>query len=57
MWIDEASWLPIEQKFFETSSGDYVLFHYSNMLENLKIGDGKFKQDWPKGVLRVKPTA
>jgi outer membrane lipoprotein-sorting protein len=57
MWIDEASWLPIEQKFFEPGSGDYVLFHYTSMMKNLKIGDAKFKQDWPKGVNRVKPRA
>jgi outer membrane lipoprotein-sorting protein len=57
MWIDEASWLPIEQKFFEAGSGDYVLFHYTGVMKNLKIGDAKFKQDWPKGVSRVKPHA
>jgi outer membrane lipoprotein-sorting protein len=57
MWIDEASWLPIQQKFFEAGSGDYFLFHYINAIKNLKIGDGKFKQDWPKSVSRVKPHA
>ena len=57
MWIDEASWLPIQQKFFEAGSGDYFLFHYINTIKNLKIGDGKFKQDWPKSASRVKPHA
>ncbi len=57
MWVDEASWLPIQQKFFEAGSGDYFLFHYVNAMKNLKIGDGKFKQDWPKSVSRVKPHA
>jgi len=57
MWIDEASWLPIQQKFFEAGSGDYFLFHYINAMKNLKIGDGKFRQDWPKSVSRVKPHA
>lgn len=55
MWVDEASWLPIEQKFFEAGSGDYFLFHYTNAMKNRKIGEVKFKQDWPKGVTRVKP--
>jgi outer membrane lipoprotein-sorting protein len=55
MWIDESSWLPIQHKFFEASSGDYILIHYTNLMKNLKIGDAKFKQDWPKGVTRVKP--
>ena len=57
MWVDEASWLPVQQKFFEAGSGDYFLFHYLNVMKNLKIGDGKFKQDWPKSVNRVKPRA
>jgi outer membrane lipoprotein-sorting protein len=55
MWIDEASWLPIQQKFFEAGSGDYFMFHYLNAMKNLPLGDVKFKQDWPKGVTRVKP--
>ncbi len=57
MWMDEASWLPIQQKFFEAGSGDYVLSHYTNVMKNLKINDAKFKQDWPKSVSRVKPRA
>src|SRR5215472_12298985 len=55
MWVDEASWLPIQQKFFEAGTGDYFLFHYTNEMKNLQLGDGKFKQDWPKSVTRVKP--
>jgi outer membrane lipoprotein-sorting protein len=57
MWIDEASWLPIQQKFFEATAGDYFLFRYSDLKKNLKINDSKFKQDWPKNVNRVKPNA
>jgi outer membrane lipoprotein-sorting protein len=57
MWVDEASWLPIEQKFFETGSGDYILFHYTNMMKNLKIAESKFKQDWPKNASHEKPHA
>jgi outer membrane lipoprotein-sorting protein len=57
MWIDEASWLPIQQKFFEATAGDYFLFHYTDLKEDLKVPESKFKQDWPKGVTRVKPGA
>jgi len=55
MWVDESSWLPIQQKFFEASRGDYFLVKYSNMMKNLKINDAKFKPDWPKNATRVKP--
>jgi len=55
MWIDEASWLPIQQKFFESGSEDYLIFHYTNVMKNLKIDDSKFKPDWPKNATHVKP--
>lgn len=57
MWIDQASWLPVQQKFFEAAPGDYFLVHYSDMKKNLKISDSTFKQDWPKNASRVKPHA
>src|ERR1035438_7354491 len=46
MWVDEASWLPVQQKFFEGSSDDYFLSRYKNMMKNLKVGDSRFKPDW-----------
>ena len=55
MWIDEASWLPVQQKFFETGSDDYFISHYTKVMKNLKLGDGKFKPDWPKGTKVEKP--
>jgi len=55
MWVDEASWLPVQQKFMEAGSGDYFLSRYKNVMKNLKIGDGKFKADWPKGTKIEKP--
>ena len=50
IWVDEASWLPVQQKFLEAGSGDYVLTRYTKVMKNLKLGDGKFKPDWPKGT-------
>lgn len=55
MWVDQNTWLPIQQKFYEASGGDYFLVKYSNMMKNLKIDDSKFKPDWPKNATRVKP--
>lgn len=55
MWVDEASWLPVQQKFFEGSSGDYFLSRYRNMMKNLKVNDSRFKPDWPKGTKVEKP--
>ena len=55
MWVDQSSWLPVQQKFFEAGGGDYFLVKYSNMMKNLKINDAKFKPDWPKNATHVKP--
>jgi outer membrane lipoprotein-sorting protein len=55
MWIDEASWLPVQQKFFETGSDDYFMSHYTHVMKNLKIADAKFKPAWPKGVKVERP--
>lgn len=55
MWVDEASWLPVQQKFFEGSSGDYFLSHYKKLMKNLKLPDSRFKPDWPKGTKVEKP--
>jgi outer membrane lipoprotein-sorting protein len=55
MWVDEASWMPLQQKFFEGPSGDYFMSRYSKVMKNLKLGDGKFKPDWPKGTRVEKP--
>lgn len=55
MWVDQSSWLPVQQKFFEAGGGDYFLVKYSNMMKNLKVPDPKFKPDWPKNATRIKP--
>jgi outer membrane lipoprotein-sorting protein len=55
VWVDESAWLPLQQKFFEPGSGDYFIFHYSDIKKNLKIDDSKFKPDWPKNATKTKP--
>jgi len=55
MWVDESAWLPLQQKFYEAGSGDYFIFHYSDIKKNLKIEESRFKQDWPKNATKIKP--
>ena len=55
IWFDEGTWLPIQQQFFETGSGDYLLIRYSKVLRNPGINDSEFKPHWPKGTEKVKP--
>jgi outer membrane lipoprotein-sorting protein len=55
LWLDEATWLPAQQKFYETGSGDYFIIRYTNVTRNVPIADARFRPNWPSGVTRVKP--
>ena len=55
IWLDEASWLPVQQQIFETGSGDYSIVRYSKVVRNPQIPDSQFKPHWPKGTQKVKP--
>ena len=55
LWLDEATWVPAQQKFYETGSGDYFTVRYTNVTRNVPIPDSRFRQNWPAGVTRVKP--
>jgi outer membrane lipoprotein-sorting protein len=55
LWLNEANWLPVQQQFFETGSGDYSVIRYLNVARNVPISDAHFHAAWPKGVTRIKP--
>jgi outer membrane lipoprotein-sorting protein len=57
LWLDESSWLPVQQQFFETGSGDYFIIRYRNITRNVHIPDNDFKPHWPHGTTRVQPQA
>jgi outer membrane lipoprotein-sorting protein len=55
LWLNEANWLPSQQQFYETGSGDYSIIRYLNVARNVPISEARFRAAWPKGVTRVKP--
>jgi outer membrane lipoprotein-sorting protein len=55
LWLDESTWLPIEQQFFETGSGDYFIIHFRNINRNVRIPDNDFKPHWPRGTTKIQP--
>jgi len=55
IWFDEATWLPVQQEFFEAGSGDYSIVRYTKVVRNPKIPESTFKQHWPKNTERIKP--
>lgn len=54
IWLSEATWLPVQQEFFESGSGDYSIVRYSNVVRNAEIPESRFRQNWPKGTQKVK---
>lgn len=57
LWLDESSWLPVQQKFYETGTEDYFVIRYTNFARNVPLPDSRFKPRWPGGVTRVKPQS
>ena len=55
IWFDESSWLPVQQQFFETGSGDYFIIRDSKAVRNPNLGDTRFKPHWPKGTEKIRP--
>jgi outer membrane lipoprotein-sorting protein len=55
IWLDESSWLPVQQEFFEAGSGDYSIVRYTKVVRNPGLADSQFKPRWPKGTERIKP--
>lgn len=53
LWISEDSWLPVQQKFFETG-GDYLIARYSSTKVNREIPSSTFEIKAAKGAKRVK---
>ena len=56
LWFDLASWVPVQQKFFEVG-GDYLTTRYSEVKVNVPIPSSKLKLSAPRGTRRVKPPA
>jgi len=57
LWVDTTTWLAIQQKFFETGAGDYIVINYRNITINTKLPESDFKPKWPKDVTLVKPQS
>ncbi len=53
IWISEESWLPTQQKFYE-SDGDYILARYTGVRVNRDLPGSKFELNAAEGAKHVK---
>ncbi|MFT7287011.1 MAG: outer membrane lipoprotein-sorting protein [Halieaceae bacterium] len=54
LWIDQASWMPVEQIIEATASGEKTTVLFANMARNLKLNPDLFKRKWPRGTKKTK---
>jgi outer membrane lipoprotein-sorting protein len=54
LWIDQASWMPVEQVIESTASGEKLTVSYEHMARNLRLNPDLFKRKWPRGTKKVK---
>ncbi len=55
LWVDEANWLPVKQKFLESGTQDYFVIRYNHIVRNARIAPSLFKPHWPKGTKKIQP--
>lgn len=54
LWIDQGSWLPVRQTIFHTVADTYLDVTYSGFATNTGLDPDLFKDNWPKGTVKVK---
>lgn len=55
LWISQTTGLPVREKLYTSSSGDYYLVDYSNVKLNPSLSDKDVKLNLPKGVITEHP--
>jgi outer membrane lipoprotein-sorting protein len=55
IWLDQSSWLPVQQKFFEAGTQDYFTIRYTNAIRNPRMNQNAFKPRWPRGTQKIQP--
>lgn len=56
LWMDDATGLPVQQKFSTSSAGDYKLITYLGAKQNPALSDKDIRLNLPRGaVTQVMP--
>jgi outer membrane lipoprotein-sorting protein len=55
LWVDQSSWLPVQQRFFHGGMDTHLTVRYSNLSRNDNLSNDLFAPKWPKGTKKQKP--
>lgn len=55
LWIDQANWLPIQQRIFHGGTDTHLTVRYADLSRNDKLSAEPFQPKWPKGTQKLKP--
>jgi outer membrane lipoprotein-sorting protein len=55
LWVDQANWLPAQQRIFHGGAETHITVSYSNLSRNDKLDNKLFAPQWPKGTRSQKP--
>ena len=55
MWISTANWQPVQQKFYDTTPGDYRLSTYSQVQVNVAVPESRLRLPVAPGAKRIQP--
>jgi outer membrane lipoprotein-sorting protein len=54
LWIDQANWLPLQQRIFHTAADTHLTIRYKNISRNDRLESKLFAPKWPKGTRKEK---
>ena len=54
LWINQANWLPIQQKVFHSAADTHLTVRYDNVVRNDSLDKDLFRPDWPTGTAKIK---
>jgi outer membrane lipoprotein-sorting protein len=54
LWIDQASWMPVQQVLTASSRGEEITLTYTFVARNLELNPDLFSTKWPRGTDKQK---
>jgi outer membrane lipoprotein-sorting protein len=54
LWIDQANWMPAQQRMYHSAADTHLTILYTNVARNDALDPALFRPKWPKGTKTVR---